>query len=178
MKPYAGYKGNNLTDIVPVAIAFVNEGANKKKFFLFKRKDGKMDKQKAIDLIKSGKLDNGEIDAIVSSVPEEDQADVKKVADDIKKSSGNEKAVEKLVELAVEKVGAKISKDVMTKINEISATLKGAISKLEALGSKPVEAKKDKDGKPIENPDEDLTDEQVTKMIEDAAGEETKGEDK
>jgi hypothetical protein len=39
MKPYANYKGNNLTEIVPRKIALVTEGANKKKFCLFKLKE-------------------------------------------------------------------------------------------------------------------------------------------
>jgi hypothetical protein len=181
MKPYPGYKGNNLTDIVATAIAFVNQGANKKEFFLLKRKDGKgMDKQKAIDLIKTGKLDDGEMDAIVSSVPEADQADVKKEADAMKKSATSSEAVEKLVDVAVEKVGAKISKEVMTKINEISATLKGAVSKLEALGNKPPVDTKKKGDETTEDPEKELTDEEATALIEKTveAGSKEEGEEK
>jgi hypothetical protein len=82
-KPYAGYKGNNLVDIVPRAIAFVTEGANKRRFFLFKHKpqgDNLMDKKVAISLIKSGNLTPDQVEAIVGAVAEEDRAEVLAVA--------------------------------------------------------------------------------------------------
>lgn len=165
MKPFADYPGYNLEDIDPSAIAFVNEGANKKKFFLFKEKKGSsMEKNMAINLIKSGKLSNEEVDALVASVAENDQAEVKKVADDIKKSSGNEKAIEALIE----KVGNKLSKDTMTKLNEISAALKGVLSKMEELAGKPKEEEVDENGvkkNKDKDLDKELSDDEVNALI-------------
>lgn len=169
MKPYAGYKGNNLTDIVATAIAFVNQGANKKPFFLFKRKDGNgMDKSKAIELIKSGKLNEGEMDAMVSAVPESDQEEVKKVADEEKKKLGNNVAVEKMVETIVEKVGSKLSKDTITKLNEISGSLKGIASKLDGMTAKDI--KTDKKGDKTDDPEREVSEEEFEKMVEDELG--------
>ena len=84
MKPYASYKGNNLVDIIPRAIAFVTEGANKKRFFLFKTKntqgENAMDKTLAISLIKGGKLSTDQVTAIVAAVNEDDRAEVLAIA--------------------------------------------------------------------------------------------------
>lgn len=174
--PYKGYKGNFLTDILPTAIAFVNEGANKKSFFLFKRKDGqRMDKDHAIKLIKTGKLDNDEIDAMVSAVSEGDQAEVKKVADEMKKKSTDNQEVTKMVEVIVEKVGSKLSKDTITKLNEISGSLKGIAAKLEGMTQKDVKTEKKGDEKA--DPEEELSDEQVASEIEKAMEVEPKKEE-
>jgi hypothetical protein len=83
-KPYAGYKGNNLVGIVPRAIAFVTEGANKKRFFLFKTNHAEgadaMKKSLAISLIKSGNLSPEQVKEIVAAVAPEERDEVLAVA--------------------------------------------------------------------------------------------------
>ena len=85
MKPYAGYKGNNLVNIVARAVAFVPEGANKKKFFLFKSNNNEqgvnaMEKSLAISLIKAGNLNENQVQSIVNAVDYSDRAEVLAVA--------------------------------------------------------------------------------------------------
>jgi hypothetical protein len=164
MKPYPNYKGNKLTNINPTAIALVTEGANRKKFCLFKIKlnteGSPMKKELALALIKSGNLSEDEQKLVLADVAEADKAEVQKAIDGLKKSSDNELDVEKL---AVS-VAGKIVKAMEGQLTQISETLKSTVTALEKLGTKPVE----KDNDP------ELTDDQVRQALADAAKEEGK----
>lgn len=135
MKPYPNYKGNNLTDIIPRKIAFVTEGANKKKFCLFKLKqegDGSMNKEAALALIKSGKLSEDEQKLVLENVAAGDKAEVQKCIDALKKSANDSVDIEKLADV----VADKIVKAIEGKLTSIAKSLEDTTKTLEKMATK------------------------------------------
>jgi hypothetical protein len=151
MKPYPNYKGNNLTEIVPRKIAFVTEGANRKKFFLFKLKqegDAGMKLTTALALIKSGNLSEDEMKLVLGEVAEADKVDVQKAIDALKPAA-SEIDMEKLAA----NVAEKISKANETALKGIADSLAKTITLLEKMVKPEIEA------------DPELTDEEVTAAL-------------
>jgi hypothetical protein len=131
MKPYPNYKGNNLTDIVPRKIALVTEGANKKRFCLFKLKqegDVFMKKETALLLIKSGNLSTDECKLILAEVAEADKVEVQKAIDALTPA---------VKEVDVEGIANAIVKAIEPKLSAISESLKNTTTVLEKMVKAP-----------------------------------------
>jgi len=158
MKPYPNYKGNKLKDINPTAIALVTEGANRKKFCLFKLKQGEvsnMKKETALALIKSGKLSDDEVKLIIDSLAAADQAEVKKVADEMKKPEAAGIDIDALANAIADKLkGLMAGND--AQLTKIAESLKQTTTILEKLSvAKAAGAEEDPE----------LTDEQVQALV-------------
>lgn len=164
MKPYKDYKGYQLKDIIPTAIALVTKGANNKRFCLFKlnlnKGDVSMKKETALTLVKAGKLSDDEVKLIVESVAEADRAEVQKAADELKKSAPTID-----VDSLATSIAEKINKANTEKLTAISDSLKQTVTILEKLSA---------DSKGGDKKDEDpvLNDAEIKKLLEDEAGKE------
>lgn len=156
MKPYPNYKGNKLKNIIPTAIALVTEGANRKKFSLFKlNKEGVifMKKETALALVKAGTLSEDELKLVLADVADADKAEVQKAIDGMKKSADGAIDLEKL---AVS-IADKIVKSQEKQLTAIADSLKATTVTLEKLvGTKPSETDKDPE----------LTDAEISAAIE------------
>lgn len=152
MKPYPNYKGNNLTDIIPRKIALVTEGANKKRFCLFKLKhegESFMKKETALTLIKGGKLSEDEMKVVLGEVAEADKVEVQKAIDALKVPA--EKAG-----VDVAKVAEEIVKAIELRLTAIANSLKQTTEALEKMVKPKVEE------------DPDITDEKEIQKLLDA----------
>jgi hypothetical protein len=151
MKPYPNYKGNKLKNIVPTAIALVTEGANRKKFSLFKlNKEGSfMKKETALALVKSGNLTDEEIKLVLADVAEADRQEVQKAVDALKKDEGLD--IEKIAGM----VADKIVKAQSAQLTAIAESLKSTTTALEKMAA-PAAKEEDKD----------LTDAEIKAIVE------------
>jgi hypothetical protein len=139
------------------AVSLVDRGANQKDFLLLKRHskgEKLMTKELAIKLVKSGNLEDSEINSVLEQVPEADHEEVKKASS---VNPSKEIEVGEMVDQIVEKVGAKLSKDNAKKLSDISAQLSKAVETLKGMMGK-VE-------KNEENEDPEVSDEEVEKAL-------------
>ena len=120
----------NLKNIKVKAVALVDKGANRRKFFLLKRDGGfEMEKELALELVKSAKLDKETVAKIIASLPEADRAEVEAFA----KAEGDVSSDEINVEALIEKAGAKLSKqttEILKQVNDHVTAIKSAIDDL------------------------------------------------
>ena len=157
-KPYAGYKGNPLANIKPKAVAFVDKGANGKKFFLFKSKgESTVNKETALKIIKAGTLSKAEAEALLLTVEKDGQVEVRKAIDAME-APANTVDVEKMTDLLVEKIGAKISKENVDCLKGIHTSLQEVSKKLGDLIAMGTEAKP--------QPDKEVPPEDMKKYVE------------
>ena len=117
----------NLVNMTIDAVALVDKGANKKRFYLRKRETNKeqlMNKELALLLVKSLK-DKNLIDQIIKALPEEDKKEVEEAAaKPAKPAKPEEKPVEeKKAELDPAMVDAVVAA-VMAKLKEMESTEK------------------------------------------------------
>jgi len=157
MKPYPNYKGNKLRDITPTTIALVTEGANRKKFVLFKTKNQEgnlMKKETALALVKAGTLSESELKLVLADVADADRVEVQKAIDEMKKSTDGSIDMEKL---AIS-VADKIVKSQEKQLTAIADSLKATTVALEKLVTPKPE---DKGGE-----DKELTDAEIAAAIE------------
>jgi len=121
----------NLKNLKVRAVALVDRGANRRKFYLLKRMGGFcMDKELAIALIKSmnKEKDKDLIEKLIAQVPETERAEVEAFAKAAGDVSGDAE-----VEALLEKAGAKFSKattEALNKMGEHITAVKAAIDDL------------------------------------------------
>lgn len=157
MKPYPNYKGNNLTDIIPRKIAFVTEGANKKRFCLFKLKTNEgviMKKETALALVKAGTLSDSELKLVLTDVADADRAEVQSAIDGLKKSAEGNIDMEKLAL----SIADKIVKSQEKQLTAIAESLKSTTVALEKLATPKTETNA--------GDDKELTDAEIAAAIE------------
>jgi hypothetical protein len=151
---------NNLVDMDVGVLALVDKGANDKTFHLFKREETKtMNKELAIKLLKAAGLTEDEKEEILSQLSDEDRA-----------------AVEKAVDVDVDKRGARLNKDILAKLDQVIKVLEG-IKGVPAEG----DTKGDKDKKKVEKEDKDdpeMSDEEFAAMVKDEIGYEFEGKER
>jgi len=155
MKPYPNYKGNKLRDITPTTIALVTEGANRRKFVLFKTKNQEgnpMKKETALALVKAGMLSESELKLVLADVADADRVEVQKAIDEQKRPAENTIDMEKLAL----SIADKIVKSQEKQLTAIADSLKATTVALEKLVTP----------KPAEGEDKELTDAEIAAAIE------------
>ena len=167
-------KKNNLIDMVIDAVAFVDKGANRKKYFLLKREGENMDKESVLAILKAGNVNDEQKELLLKQLNGEDRKEVEKALED---NSRDNKNAEEFVEKIIEKAGKKFSKETEGKIQE----LKNAVDKIKSIIDGMAKAmgadekykypdKEEKDKKDIkkmlEDPEADIPDDQVEEAFD------------
>ncbi len=153
---------NNLVNMAVSAVALVDDGANNKKMFLFKRMKGNtMNEKLAIKLLKACETED-ERNEVLEGLDEDVRGKV-------------EKALES--ELDVNKAGARFNKDALAILN----SMKTAIDKLVAMAGPAKKEDKTEDEKPVkktDDADKEISDDDFAKMVSDEIKYELLGEER
>ncbi len=164
-------KKRNLVNMAIKAVALVDKGANKKTFFLTKHGNERktMDKELAIELIKSGSLDEDQIKKLIKSVDAEDQDEVQEVADAESSATNGSNDLAKAVE-TIEKAGKRFSKKTLEAITKIEAIADSLTKLVETLKGEDEgggdETEKKNKVKKSKDDDKEISDAEFQKMLD------------
>lgn len=126
----------NLKNIKVRAVALVDKGANRKEFFLFKNNKGDgMDKEKVLELLKSGNLNKEQVQMLIKDMSDEDKTEIQAFVDSeagisVMKAEDFKKVLTEVVVEELEKSGAKFNKanaEALKRISDMVDNLKKAV---------------------------------------------------